>query len=519
VPFIDLNKQSLDSTGEEFDVVVIGAGAAGILLAVSMTAKGQKVLLVESGHFEEDQDRQSLNTVRQTGKQMGTAVWGRKRAIGGTTIAWGGQSLPFSPLDLSERPWVANSGWPIPYEDIERYYLPANRFMNIDGLDYEGDVLKLLGMSRPEFDAKKVWYHFSKWAPEPNFRKLYTRQLSEGVTVLYNAVLSRIDCDGSTGRVRRVQLRNFEGAAVDLGVKTLILATGGIETNRILLSNNHQYPKGLGGGSDWLGKCFMEHPCLDIGKVVSDRQYRLQSFFNTHIAKRRKYSIRLSLAEQYQRSHGLLNGSASIMFAYPDEESDPYLRMQRALRRKSLTGLAGLIGHARTYALGAGALLRDKLVYKHGAESRVVMMLEQEPLRESSISLSDELDRFGTPLAKINWVISEKTWNTVLRFTDLLVAEFGRLGIGRLAVSEAISAGNLNWQSCFSDVNHHMGGTRLSASPANGVVNPSLQVWGHDNLFVCSSSVYPTGSHSNPTLTLLALSLRLVDFLNSGTYK
>lgn len=90
MPYIDLDNSEIGVDGSGFDVTIVGAGAAGILLAVKLSEKGKKVLLIESGHFEEDEKRQVLNEVVQTGKTLNSSVWGRKRAVGGTTIAWGG---------------------------------------------------------------------------------------------------------------------------------------------------------------------------------------------------------------------------------------------------------------------------------------------------------------------------------------------------------------------------------------------------------------------------------------------
>ena len=111
MPYIDFNKKPITDYTYPFDYTIIGAGVAGILLAVKLAEKGKTVLLIESGHFEEDDKRQELNRVEQTGKTVENAINGRKRAVGGTSIAWGGQSLPFSKLDFEEKPWVENSGW------------------------------------------------------------------------------------------------------------------------------------------------------------------------------------------------------------------------------------------------------------------------------------------------------------------------------------------------------------------------------------------------------------------------
>lgn len=134
MPYLDLDSGFSLKEGKSFDFVVIGAGVAGIMISLKLAEKGLKILLLESGHFTEDEKKQKLNEVIQSGKELTSSVWGRKRAIGGTSIAWGGQSLPFSALDFESRDWVEHSGWPIGLDDLGKYYPEANRFMYVDEL-------------------------------------------------------------------------------------------------------------------------------------------------------------------------------------------------------------------------------------------------------------------------------------------------------------------------------------------------------------------------------------------------
>ena len=516
MPAIDLNKEAIAYSQDAlFDVVVVGAGAVGILLAVELTKKGKRVLLLESGHFSEDEKRQELNTVEQTGKNLSNAVWGRKRAIGGTTIAWGGQSLPFSPIDFEVRDWVSNSGWPLDYSDLLDYYNQANAFMKIDTRDYDEDVLKLLGMRKPAFNDQFLRYHFSKWAPEPNFKRLYWKQLEQSVTIVYNAVLTKIMLDGN-GRVEAIEVSNFKLDTYTIRAGMLIMATGGIETNRILLSNRHQVTNGIGNHSNWLGKCFMDHPCIRVGTVQTHSPYKLQSLFNTHVKKRLKYSIRLSASESLQRRHRILNGSASIMFDYSGEGLDPYAEIRQFMKSRRITSAKTLAGNINSYLFSAYAYASSHFVYKHRANASMVLMLEQEPATDSYIALSDNTDQFGIPRARINWVVNHKTWDTVVKMSAVLGEEMRRLSLGEVFFEQYIQKDNPEWNNCLTDVNHHMGGVRMSASANDGVVNKNLQVWGHDNLYICSAAVFPTASHSNPTLTLLALAHRLVDKIISA---
>jgi len=514
MPFIDANTHLSDVDGQAFDIVVVGAGAAGIFLALSLARRKKRVLLLETGHFEHDSSRQELNDIEQTAKPLANAIWNRRRMIGGTTTLWGGQSLPFTALDFARRDWVSCSGWPIGYEELRPYYDVANRFMGVDALNYDSDVMALLGQRDLGLSPCLLYQHYSKWARQPNFFKQHGKELKERVTLLYNAHLRQID-RGETGAVASIDISNFAGSRRALPVKILILATGGIETNRILLLNAHQCANGLGGESGWLGRAFMEHPCMVGGEIDARDAYALQSVFGTRLRHWRRYSVRLSAASKWQESNRLLNISASLMWLYDGNDIGPLAELRRFLMRPSLSGVAGVAKNAGRLSGSVLPLLREGLIYKPGARAQISLMVEQEPSRESYIALSDQRDAFGDRKARLHWTVSRLSWETIVGFIQTLGAEVSRVGLGEVRSVPGLGLDAPDWESRLSDVNHHMGGARMSDTAADGVVDRHLQVWGVPNLYVGSAAVFPTSSHSNPTLTLLALAARLVDRLTA----
>jgi len=447
-----------------------------------------------------------LNEVENVGKTLVNAVWGRKRAIGGSTLAWGGQSLPFTHMDFSYRPWLQNSGWPISFESVAAYYNDANSFMGVDRLDYHQDIFSRAHIKDPGFNSSLIDFHVSKWAKEPNFQVLYKDFLQEKVTVVYNAQLQKI-YQLENGAVEKIEVRNFNKEKIFYKVNTLIIAAGGIETTRILLNNN------IGNHSGWLGKCFMEHPCIELGDVITDQPYQLQKHCNTHLWKKNKYSTRFSLSKKFQEEHTILNCSASIMFRPPMDKFDPYAELLAFKKDFKLRRLFKVSGSSGDMLKSIWAYMKDRFYYKVNADNKLVLMIEQEPVTDSYIGLSDVKDEFGLLKAKVSWHITYKTWETVIAISQLLKTEIERVNLGKVKLYEYISPETKNWDSYLSDVNHHMGGCRMSSSSENGVVDENLRVWNTPNCFVCSSAVFPTASHSNPTLTIMALALRLVDFL------
>jgi choline dehydrogenase-like flavoprotein len=148
--------------------------------------------------------------------------------------------------------------------------------------------------------------------------------------------------------------------------------------------------------------------------------------------------------------------------------------------------------------------------------SHILIEVEQAPNPDSRVTLSDERDRLGMPRPVLDWRLSEIDKRTVRVFAGALAREFGRLGAGRIQLKEWVtSEDDRDWGDDLVPSYHHMGTTRMAGSPARGVVDYNCRVFGCDNLFIAGSSVFPTSGFANPTLNIVALTLRLADHLKT----
>lgn len=263
MPFIDFTTHSPRNI--RYDAVVVGCGAAGIFLATELAKQDKSVAVVETGNFKELECNQHLNTIVQTAKRQSAPTWNRKRMVGGTTTAWGGQSLPFQEIDFSFRPWLP-AEWPLTYKDLDGHFAKANQFMNVDSLNYDTDITAKTGICNPGFADDLVYFHFSKWAPESNFLKLKKHALASCCDVYYNAHCTSLIWQGK-GVVSGVQIASIEGNRATVLGKSVFLAGGGIETVRFLLLSQQQDQGRLQAPLSHLGTGFMDHPCMTVGTV------------------------------------------------------------------------------------------------------------------------------------------------------------------------------------------------------------------------------------------------------------
>lgn len=499
---VDLNAEP-GFDGRGFNVVIIGAGAAGLFLASKLSGR-MRVLVLESGNWMVDAQRQKLNEIEQTGKIMQNAVETRRRVIGGSTVAWGGQSLPFAPSDFAK--------WPFGRGELERHYQLANKAMGVDPREYGEETFQMLRIRPPPFDPTKVWFHCSKWAPQPNFRKIFEKEIERDFTVLYNAHF--LDAGILNGRIKEIEVGNFRGDRIRFACERLVLAAGGLESNRILAWLQEKRDFLRGRQASQLGRGYMDHPCVEAGRVEPTDAYSFQKAFNTHLKAGKKYSMRLSASETWMREGGWLNVSASFLMKSAGTNFDPYAEFKNF--RKLWRNTANLKETVQSLAATAGALLWDGFVFKRGQEPALVVMAEQEPLPCSQIKLGQQKDQFGIPKLSLHWHVSPKTWQTIVAFCRVIQQEVQRLRLGRVNLRPEITNDWTDRTDLLTDVNHHMGGTVMGNDPEQSVVDENLKVRNIANFWVASSSVFPSSSHSNPTLTLLALTSRLAERMLGG---
>ncbi|MCE3247961.1 MAG: oxidoreductase, partial [Geminicoccaceae bacterium] len=138
---------------------------------------------------------------------------------------------------------------------------------------------------------------------------------------------------------------------------------------------------------------------------------------------------------------------------------------------------------------------------------------EQAPDPDSRVRLGDAVDALGVPRIALDWRLSELDKRSLQAGHEAVALELGRTRLGRLQIDDWLLADLTGWSPELEGGHHHMGTTRMSADPSQGVVDPASRVHGIANLYAAGSSVFPTCGSANPTLTIVALALRLAEEL------
>jgi choline dehydrogenase-like flavoprotein len=509
---IDFENEPAPFADEIFDVCIVGAGAAGLTIAHQLIGFGHRVLLIEGGGLSRwERKSQRLNKTYNVGESFDGAHCGRFRGIGGTTSAWAGQVAELDEVDFLDRKWIDGSSWPIKKADLERFYVRARELEGTQSLHHDdSEVWKEIKTKEPPL-SEDLHISFSRYCPEKKFAKVFAATTKDErlKIILHANALEMIPLPG-TGKIESLRFRSLEGRESTCSAHNFILCLGGIESSRFLLNqkfapwNEH----------DLVGRNFQDHVQCFAADVLQANT-RSPNWPYGPWRLRGQYLPKIKMNQAAQEKYEVLNVSGMI------EYSDGIYESLR-------TGVKVLAGPSSTVGLGEFLRMTPRVpavVWHHyktkknpnyivpWAKPKLSVWCEQSPSSKSRISLSRKRDKLGLLKAEISWKFSELEVRTIRKYVEIATIAFAKHGIAKIVPDPDLNTDRITKR--FSDQFHHCGGTRMAIRGQDGVVDPNLLLNGTNNVYVCSSSVFPSSGFTNPTHTVIALGARLVEHLNS----
>lgn len=457
----------------------------------------------------------------------------RARYYGGSCNLWAGRSMLLEPIDFEKRNG-APSEWPIPYETMAAYYPRAAKILGLPPVPLFEETAyrnKTTADEKAIFASPLLRPAISLWAKKPKrFGDDYRRKAGSSSTagLLLHANVTRIDLDRSGGEVASVTGKTLEGNEIRVRAKAFVIACGGLENPRLLLASRDVAGFGVGNAHDQVGRCFMDHPRTVLGTVRLREDNRIPLLRGVPI-REGKVQFGVGFSPEAMRREGTLNHYVTLEARYSEYVAATYqsfVQTMKVLLRRGYAGSRWKLGHSglgdipgMIYLLTPKELmphfvyrwyttLRRALNPQAGGNTRVlVFFCEQPPDPESRVLLSRDRDRLGVNRIALQWKIGDDVRRSVIRLRRALGDHLRERGLG--AVEE------VDEEIVFSDASHHMGTTRMSMDPKRGVVDADCRVHGVRNLYMAGGSVFPTSGHSSPTLSIVALALRLADKLQT----
>lgn len=527
------------------DVCIVGAGAAGIAMALEFIGTDIRVLLLESGGSGFEKDTQAL----YAGSVVNSSLHSppdryRQRRFGGSTTIWGGRCVPLDPIDFEARGYVAHSGWPFAFDELLPHYVRANRLCEAGEFAYTV-AEAFAGRRREMIDG---WHSCSftsdtleRFSCPTDFGTRYAERLraAPNLQVLLHANLTRVQLDVAGAAVEELTVRTLTGRTFRVDAGVVVLATGGLEVARLLLANRDVHRQGIGNDHDVVGRYYMCHLAGTLGALtVPTRVWHGYDVADDGAYCRR----RLALTAEAQRALHIGNVIARLhhpRIADPAHRTGALslLYLARALvpyeyaRRLDDGGTAApwqwlrhawnVLGDLRATLAFAWHLLRHRRLAERKFPSIVVtpknhsysldVHAEQLPNPASRVMLGPGRDALGEPRLHIDWRYTRRDVETVQRALALFARDIGHLDGGRFEYNPQGVEMEMTRYGAYGG--HHLGTARMGRDPRTSVTDAQGRVHGVHNLYVAGTALFPTSGQANPTLTLVALALRTADHL------
>ena len=510
---------------ERVDAVIVGAGAAGSLMAAKLAQAGKTVMVLEAGPARTLDHLVSAQTwarrlkwsgppVIESGANPIGHVFNAGFGVGGSMLHHYGvwPRLHGEDFALQSR-YDRGLDWPIDYDDLRPYYDRVQDEVGLSG-DAEAEIWRPAGAPYPMppvpllaqgevlakgFDAlgmhtaplplavNSVEYKgraaciWDGWCDAgcpigalANPLVVYLPQAkTAGAVVKANAAVTRVLTNPAGDRAVGVEYRDANGTRHVQHADLVVLAAFTVENARLLLASaTARHANGLANSSGLVGHYVMTHPAVAIYGLFDDE------------------------TTPYL---GATGGQLINQDGYDKTRADkPFGSYQwmiaQALKPNDLLGF----GTGRPDIFGPA--LND---FMRRAAHHVATMTgvgEDFPMVENRIALSDRKDAFGMPLAAVHHDSSPQS----LAIVRHMIAEGTR-------IFTAAGAKDV-WNGPQAPM-HLMGGTVMGVDAANSVTNSYGQCHDIGNLVIAGPGLFPTSGAVNPTFTLHATTLRAAEHL------
>ena len=544
------------------DVAVVGAGPAGIVTALELADGGLEVLLIESGQRRFSSDIQRLADAASETELHAPMSMATRRQVGGASVIWGGRCVPYDPVDFERRDFVPDARWPVGYDQLSPFFQRAGDWFVCGRAAFDVRQMDHLPESLVPglLDGDVRSSTFERWSLPTNFGREYNARLrrSARLQLVMGFTCTRVVCRPGEPGVERLETRSLDGRRISVQARRYVLACGGLETTRLLLASRGPHGNAPGDHSDHLGRWYMGHVEGVVASVRFSTRPRETIFGYERDIDGVYVRRRLSFTPEFQQRRKLPNivgwlanpdlanpshGSGVLSFAYlalasplgrffaPDAQRQsltghrvpgaPYGAVQRGPIREHVWNLIRDAWPTARFVVEFGVkrfLARRRRIpgfFVYSAENVYPLQFHAEhlPSRDSRVTLADDRDAVGMPRLRIDIRFSDSDVDGVVRAHQYWDEHLRRHRCGRLEyLTEDVDSAV--WEGIGGGF-HQLGTTRMSAEPADGVVNPDLAIHGFDDLFIASSSTFVTSSQANSTFMIVAFALRLADKLRA----
>lgn len=521
------------------NICVVGSGPVGLVTALELARLGQSVTLIESGLVKPDPHAQRLSDAdRADTKRNSDMTLSVQRRFGGTSNLWGAGCVPLDPIDFAVRPVTPDALWPITYDEFAAHLKTACRYANC------GETFRQSVQDLEAVDNQFTAVNLMRYAHPSSFGRAYRGVVGRSslIVAYLGATVTELIFDHD-GRVTALKVAGRDGSKSLLKAKVFVLACGGVETTRLLLAAQAEAPARFGGESGSLGRYYMGHLSGDIAdiRLAHPGLDKALDFFRAPdgaFGRRR-----ITASAEFQIKENLTNISFWPKLPAMSDPShhDPVLSLaylaltipplgralvSESLRRINVGEGDQRLAHLLNVASGIPTIARYLPGFVHGrtlARRRLPGLhlrnrarryalhyhAEQLPNTHSRIRLTQGQDALGLRKVILDLRFQARDALAVVNTHERLDRWLKGTGLGELIWHENQHEREASVMDQAGDGVHQIGTARMASNPKDGVVDRDCRVFGVRNLFLAGSAVFPTSGQANPTLSAIALAIRL----------
>ncbi len=493
----------------KYKYCLIGTGIGGGMLLRSLIDKGcnDPIAVVEAGGQKRKKEEQ-YESVGLPFRMITISV-----QLGGTSNLWHGVLSYLDDVDFEEREWIPKSGWPISKADLMPYYHKAAAFWGVENLDYF-DIEQLpadlqerlldIGFNRDYLENKLFQQPLQIKSLRSDANEIAAKY--DNVHLFTESAGLELILDENGKHYTACKIGQRDGSTQLIEADTFILCAGALETPRILLNSQGQTNRNV-------GHYLMDHPMGNLLQLEFKEPKSAPLYSDMRYGRGTKIKTGLTFKKEVQEKYRLPNHNFYIRPSFVRGIDD----MSEKVKLSLLTYKSGQVSFRDFWnTITHLNVVKQILTYKFSLNVKykyadLFFLTEQVPYYESLVGLSAKKDRFGYPIAKVDWQLSDYDKDNMKQVFDLCLHEFFK---GE-DVTFTHKEGEYFWEDIFTSGAHHVGTARMAATEEDGVVDSDLKVFGFNNLYVCDGSVFPTSGNVNIGLTISAFAMRLADKLTS----
>ncbi len=516
---------------DEYDICIIGTGPAGLTLCNELKDSNKKICIIESGLNKKNKEYSQLKKVISTG-EIKIKDNSRERVLGGTSTTWAGLSAPMDEIDIQK--------WPLQYSELTQYYKLLNKYGFADYERFSLEDIRQLkdsadfkinskNLSEKIFIAKDPAWNFAHKLSEvftnKNIKQFVGETVIDFEIVNENDIDNITICNLNTKEKRKIRSKKF------------VICAGGIESTRLMLIIKDKY-KNI-DKNNIIGKFIMNHPKNNSGIIYLNKKIYNLTYLFGYLEKGWAKSAGIRISEERQKELGVLNSYVRFEPVFPWTDNQGITELI-GLTKKFTSFLSfwknsqkGVVNLRDWNETGDDMNTKNNLlksIYQiiiniipityyifHRLFKNIKLpidkirlrnFMEMEPRKDNYITLSNQKDVFGNKLPIVHLNLSELDKMSLVQLHNEIDEYFRQNNIGYLK-STLKDRFDIN-----SDASHHIGGTIMGLDKNHSVVSNDLRVHDINNLYICSSSVFPTSGCANPTYTICALAIRLAKKLS-----